>query len=72
MTDATPTYIVQVTHALIHDQKGELMMKCRLVTALGLSMRLNIANDRLAVPACTYACWDACHCLVLGFLQVIK
>ena len=67
MTDATPTYIVQVTHALIHDQKGELMMKCRLVTALGLSMRLNIANDRLAgvptgVPARTYVCWDACHC----------
>ena len=40
---------------------GERIVKHPLLPGLALSMRLNVASVRLAVPACTYACRDAGH-----------
>lgn len=51
---------------------GEWMLKYPLLPGLMLSMsnieRFNVAHDRLAVPARTYACWGGCHQCVLCVL----
>ena len=62
MTDATPTYIVQVTHAL--NLVSEWVSGYLSIPFPGsvLSMRLNVAGDGLAISARTYTCREACHC----------